>query len=158
MKIVQRVTLLITSAVLLFASVSPAGAAPSHAAMNRLTIAITTTSGSVWGKVTARYTWSHKNALKSCSQTKCTFQIPHGAMLHVKQTATNTATWPFKDWVVKTSRGTATKMGSSVSMKMNANATVTAVYILKQTQSSNSSSGSGSGGYYYPPISGHPSG
>jgi hypothetical protein len=130
MRTMQRASLFCASAVLLFATVSPAAAAPSRASMNHLTIAITTTGGTVWGKVTATYTSNHKTVHKTCAHQKCTYQVPHGVMVHFKQTPTNTTTWPFKDWLVKTSH-TATKMGAAVNVKMQGNLTVTAVYVFK---------------------------
>jgi hypothetical protein len=126
----KRVLLLCASVVLLFATVGPAAAAPSRVSMNHLTIAITTTGGTVWGKVTGTYTSNHKMVHKTCAHQKCTFQIPHGVMVHLKQTPTHPTTWPFKDWLVKTSK-TATKMGAAVNVAIMGSVTVTAVYVFK---------------------------
>jgi hypothetical protein len=128
MRIIPCCLLLLASSVLSVATVSPVAAAPSGASMNHLTIAITTTGSTVWGQVGARYTANHKTVHKTCSHQKCTYQIPHGVMVHFTQAPTNSTTWPFKDWLVKTSH-TTTKMGASVNVKMLGSVTVTAVYV-----------------------------
>jgi predicted lipoprotein with Yx(FWY)xxD motif len=104
----------------------------SRATMERLVIKITTTAGTVWGKVRVRYMYNHTRVHHVCSQQKCTFHVPYGVIVHLSQTPTDASTWPFKKWQIKElgmSTKSKTVTTSTTSLKMDANYVVTAVYV-----------------------------
>jgi hypothetical protein len=108
-------------------------ASPSRhalAVMDPVTIKITTTGTTVWGTVKAYYTVNGARVNKSCVKTKCTIKAPQGVALHLKQTPTNSSTWPFQDWKLTSGGNTKTVAGSSTSFKVKGKSTVTAVYVL----------------------------
>jgi hypothetical protein len=117
---------------------SPAGTSQRHAAvrMNAVTIAITTTSGNVWGSVTAKYTYQHHLVSRSCAAASCTTRIPQGVTVHFSQSAKDSSTWPFKSWQLTTNHKTRTVTSSAPAVKVNGPMSVTAVYVLSQAQSS----------------------
>ncbi|MGH2444161.1 MAG: COG4315 family predicted lipoprotein [Chloroflexota bacterium] len=95
-----------------------------------LSIKITTTGSTVWGTVRSKYTWKGKHVTKTCSAASCSLKVPHGVKVHFSQTATNSSTWPFKDWEIAAGRHHSTIGKASTSMKIKHNSTVTAVYVL----------------------------
>ena len=110
--------------------------APRHAPrMDAVTVSITATSGTVWGSVSARYTYRHHTTHRSCSAASCTLQVPQGVVLHLSQVAHDSATWPFKDWQVTAQRGTRTMMSSAIAVKVTRSMSVTAVYVVAQSSS-----------------------
>ena len=121
---------------------SPQATAHGHALrMSSVKIAITATGGTVWGTVSASYTYQRHTTRRSCSAASCTLRVPQGVTLRLSQAAKSTATWPFQDWQVTAHQRRQTVMGSSIAVKVTGNTSVTAVYVL-QSQSS-----SGNGGY-----------
>lgn len=141
MKLIQRRTLtgVISAAVLLTgAGLAPqaqlASAQSLHSRMDRLTLSITTTSGNIWGNATVSYSYRHKSIKRSCTAAQCRLQIPNGAKMRLTQVATNTATWPFKAWQIRSSKGTQTVTTSSIKVKMTGNLAITAVYVLSSSQ------------------------
>ncbi len=136
---------LIASAALLASGGSGALAAPSRAPhMDTVKVHITSTSGTVWGMVSASYTYRHATTRRSCAAASCTLHIPQGATAHLSQTATDTSTWPFQAWHVTVNGHTRTMTANSVKVKVTGKASITAVYVLSQSQSSG---GYSSGGY-----------
>jgi hypothetical protein len=117
---------------------SPARASHRHAAvrMNAVTIAITTTSGTVWGSVTAKYTYQHHLLSRSCAAASCTTRIPQGVTVHFSQTAKDSSTWPFKSWQLTANHKTRTVTSNAPAVKVNGPMIVSAVYVLSQAQSS----------------------
>ncbi|HZU12522.1 MAG TPA: hypothetical protein VFB58_06750 [Chloroflexota bacterium] len=118
----------------------PAGAAGSTV---KVTVKITTTGGTVWGKVRLSYTAHGMKAAKTCGKAKCSFSVPRGVQLKLKETPTNTQTWPFKGWVIKSGMGTKHVQAASVSWHATAAAVIQAVYTLPSSNTSGSGTGSG---------------
>lgn len=110
-------------------------------AMAPVTVSITMSSGTVWGKVTARYTFRGHAASRSCTAARCTLRVPQGAMLHLTQVARDSATWPFKNWQVNVNHRSRTMPAHSIAIAVQGSVSVTAVYVV-------AGSSSGSGGYY----------
>lgn len=136
---------LIASAALLATGSVGALAAPSSAPhMDTVKVNITSTSGTVWGKVNASYTYRHATTQRSCAAANCTLHIPQGVTAHLSQTATDTSTWPFQAWHVTVKGHTRTMTANSVKVKVTGKTSITAVYVLSQSQSSG---GYNSGGY-----------
>jgi hypothetical protein len=143
MKLIQgrSVTVLVSAAVLLIGAggvLAPppqlAAARSVHSKMDRLRVSITTTSGTVWGNVTASYSYRHKSIKRSCTATKCQLQIPNGAKMHLTQVPTDATTWPFKAWQIRSSKGTRTLTTRSIKVKMTGTLAITAVYVLSSSQ------------------------
>ena len=87
----------------------------------RLTVSITTTSGTTWGTVTATsggtsFTFGSANR---------TVSLPCGATANLKERPTDSNSWPFHDWQVGTERVT----GTSTSTVVNGADQVSAVYV-----------------------------
>jgi len=102
--------------------------------MDSLVVKVTSTNGTVWGKVVVDYKSGGKvKMLATCSKSKCTFHPPHMVKLILKETPKNNSTWPFKHW--KLANGhmkSATSMGSTLKFTISKGmATVWAVYTLK---------------------------
>lgn len=111
---------------------------PAHGSavhMDAVKISITMTGATVWGTVAAKYTSHGRTTQRACSAASCTFRVPQGVTLRLRQTATNSATWPFKDWQVTVHQRTQTKMGNSIAFKVTGSSAVTAVYVLAQSSS-----------------------
>lgn len=104
-------------------------ATPSHTQMRTVTIAVTTTSGTVWGRVKATYTVHGHTTTHTCSRAKCTIHVPQGVMLHLRQTPISSMTWPFKDWTVKMGQHTRTLKANTITVKITGSTRVTAVYV-----------------------------
>lgn len=98
----------------------------SKTTTDKLTISITDTGGTVWGKVALHYASSSA----TCSQATCTYQIPSGTKVQLAETPSSSSTWPFSKWTVMSPQGTTTKKGTSLQVTMQGNLTVTAVYVL----------------------------
>lgn len=99
----------------------------------RLVIRITTTGGTVWGKVMVHYYEHHKRFNRVCDRQLCRLNVPRGVVVHLAQTPTNAASWPFQTWRIKILRKgmkprTVTKQFPA--FKLTQNAVVTAVYVL----------------------------
>lgn len=135
------ISLLAAAALSAAAAAGPAAAAsprshsnaPARTTMSAVTISITQTGGTVWGKVTATYTYKHHRSSRSCGAASCTFHIPRGVTMHLSQVATNSSTWPFKDWTVITGHKTKTMMGQSATVKVTGALSITAVYVVSQS-------------------------
>jgi predicted lipoprotein with Yx(FWY)xxD motif len=97
-----------------------------------LTIRVTTTGSTVWGKVSVRYTVAGHRFRRACSSSACGFAVPSGATVHLTQTATNSATWPFKEWKVALvgSHRAQLLMSTTVALKLPEGGKITAVYVL----------------------------
>ncbi len=80
---------------------TPSGVPLAATPAERLAIRITTTGSTVWGRVTARYTYNQRQVLLTCSKRTCTWLVPHGVKVRLTQTPTSATTWPFKDWEIK---------------------------------------------------------
>ena len=99
----------------------------------RLTIGITTTGGTVWGKVLARYSFNQRQVVQVCSKRTCAFPVPHGVRVHLSQTPTDAMSWPFKNWEIKGIRTTASIRlvgNASTSFKMKGSYRVNVVYTI----------------------------
>jgi predicted lipoprotein with Yx(FWY)xxD motif len=99
----------------------------------RLTIGITTTGGTVWGKVVARYSYDQQQVVQVCSKRTCSFPVPHGVRVHLSQTPTDAMSWPFKNWELKGLRTTARTQvvtTASTSFKMKRSYRVNVVYTV----------------------------
>ena len=111
-------------------------AAPSHAAMgkDKLTVTITDTGGTVWGKVAVDYK-SHgmMKMAGACKKATCTYMIPHMVRIHLTETPVDKMTWPFAHWNVMGATGNKPmRMGSKLTFEMmDHHATVNAVYVAK---------------------------
>lgn len=113
------------------------------AALIPLTISITTTNGTVWGTVTARYNFRHHTTRLSCMTAICKFRVPHGVMLRLGQVTSDATTWPFKDWQVNADHHLKTMNAKSPTIKVTGSVSVTAVYVVAGAQlSSYGSAGS----------------
>jgi predicted lipoprotein with Yx(FWY)xxD motif len=98
-------------------------------AAEQLVVHITAAEGRVWGRVTARYGFEGRSFQLSCAQSTCRFLVPYGATVHLRQTAINAATRPFKGWQVRTTPGAVQRTyGTSASLQMMANYRVRATY------------------------------
>jgi hypothetical protein len=137
--LIASITLLFTAGIGSPAAASAAGARAPAPRMMAVTIHITSTSGTVWGTVAARYTYHKATTRRSCAAASCTLHIPKGVTAHLSQTATDSTTWPFQNWQVARNGHTSTMSGASIAVKVTGKLSVTAVYVL--------SSGSSSGGY-----------
>ena len=96
----------------------------------RLTVHITATAGTVWGKVVVRYAQGGNSISRTCSAASCRFAVPAGVVVHFTQAPTNASTWPFHGWKVKSAGHTRTVMKASPALTIRANSTVTAVYVV----------------------------
>ncbi len=105
----------------------------SATAVERLTIHITTTGNTVWGRVTARYSQGHHVVQQTCARASCLLHIPYGVKVHLVQNPTNAASWPFKRWLVRTVPGTMQAMAhqAATSLRMQASYAVRAVYAAR---------------------------
>jgi len=115
-------------------TVSTSQAAQRHSMMDSLVVKITKSSGIVWGKVTVDYTMGGKTSmLGSCKVAKCTFHPAHMAKLHLHESPTHPATWPFHSWKLANGHMAAsTSMGKTLNFEIeNGMATVWANYIFK---------------------------
>lgn len=126
---------------LLVMSIGTVSAAPAvsgrHAAarMDPVTITITNTGGTVWGSVTASYTYKHAKMTKTCTTATCALRIPQGVTARLSQTPTDSSTWPFQSWTINSKGHTSTKTSASVKLKVTGKIAVTAVYVLAQSSS-----------------------
>jgi plastocyanin len=124
-------------------SIGTVSAAPTvtgrHAAARMdpvtITITITSTSGTVWGSVTAAYTYKNAKTTKTCSTSSCALRIPQGVTARLSQTPTDSSTWPFQSWTVNSKGHTRTKTNASIKLKVTGKTTVSAVYVLAQSSS-----------------------
>jgi predicted lipoprotein with Yx(FWY)xxD motif len=99
-------------------------------AIERLVVRITATDGTVWGRVTARYSYAGRHTQLSCAQATCSFLVPYGVTVHLRQTAIDAATWPFKQWQIRAKAGATRRMQGSASLRMVTNYRVRAIYVL----------------------------
>jgi predicted lipoprotein with Yx(FWY)xxD motif len=102
----------------------PLAAAPAE----RLSVNITTTGGTVWGRVIVRYIFGGRLVGLSCVQASCSFIVPGGVKVHLRQLPTNTTTWPFREWLVRPSHRVVSK--GSLTLTMKRSLTVRAIYAL----------------------------
>jgi predicted lipoprotein with Yx(FWY)xxD motif len=96
----------------------------------RLTVHVTTTGGTVWGKVVVRYASGGRTVSQTCAAATCHLAVPVGAIVHFSQKPLNAATWPFHGWRIKNAGRTRTLSKSAPSIKIGGNSTVTAIYVL----------------------------
>jgi predicted lipoprotein with Yx(FWY)xxD motif len=96
----------------------------------RLTVRITATGSTVWGRVTVRYQTGGHTISRSCSAASCRFAVPAGAVVRLSQSPSNATTWPFHAWRIKAGGRTRTLMKSSPALTIRGNSTVTAVYVV----------------------------
>lgn len=118
------------------ATIGSSFAAPAHKAMgmDKLTVNITTTSGTVWGQVAVDYkAKGMMHMAGTCKKASCTYMVPHMVKLHLTETPVDKMTWPFAHWNVMGAMGNKTmRMGSKLTFEiMGHHATVTAVYVAK---------------------------
>jgi len=106
-----------------------AHAAPQRAAMSHLKLAITTTSGTVWGKVKVSYKAGGKTVKHTCSTASCSYAVAKGTKVSLHQTPTDSSTWPFSQW--KITAGGKSTSSSKPALKVTVSGTmkVTAVYV-----------------------------
>jgi len=97
----------------------------------RLTIKITTTGSTVWGRVTASYKAGHHRVHLTCARASCQFTVPQGLKVYAAQTAKNASTWPFKEWQIHPMNGKAkTVKAGSLAWKLTTSDVLTAVYVV----------------------------
>jgi hypothetical protein len=132
MQSIRRLSLpLLISAGLVLAFSAPgvhatgAGAAKTH----KLTVTITDT-GTLWGTVKVAYTAAGKSKTKTCAKTKCSWSLATGTKVTLTQTPTNSTTWPFKEWQVKTGSTKTNVTTSPLKLTMNAPYSVNALYVV----------------------------
>jgi|SRR5579872_4632027 len=139
--------LLLTSAAGAFAAASNSHA---NAGKDKLAVNITTTGSTVWGTVKASWKSGSKTTTKTCSHSKCSWNLPAGAKVKLTQTPLDSQTWPFKSWTVKQNGKTKTSSASSTKVKLSSpKVTVTALYVLagQQANTNNNDNGGYGGGY-----------
>jgi hypothetical protein len=126
----------LSSILLLFTllAAAPPSLAAQHlqAKTDRLSIAITTTGSTVWGKVTVKYTHAGHKTSAACTTAHCQFHVPQGTTVHLTQSQMDAATWPFSKWQLKSATKTINVTTSTATIHMTGPMTVTAVYVLKQ--------------------------
>lgn len=130
------VTALAAISLLAIAGLSSTFAAhPAMMKNDRITVKITTTNGTTWGKVSADWKVKGKEMMgKVCKKAECTYSIPHMTKITLIEKPTNAATWPFKDWsVAGSSHGhMMTMMSKKITFEaMGHTATAKAVYVVK---------------------------
>jgi predicted lipoprotein with Yx(FWY)xxD motif len=104
---------------------------PLSAALGaKLTVRITTTGSTVWGKVTVRYQNGGRTVTHTCASASCRFAVSAGITARFSQSPVNAATWPFHAWRMKAGTHTRTVMGAGASFSIRGNSTVTAVYVV----------------------------
>jgi hypothetical protein len=133
MKTIRGFAAIVACGLLLISAAPPTLAAPAE----HLTIHITATGGTVWGRVLVRY----NHVQRTCASASCTLTVPHGATVRLSQSATNAATWPFQQWTVQPTKAGMkpwNAKGSATTLKMKTSYAVTAVYVVAS-----------SGGYGY---------
>jgi predicted lipoprotein with Yx(FWY)xxD motif len=111
-------------------------------AVERLSIHITATGATVWGRVTARYALNGKLVQRTCARATCQFPVPLGARISFTQSPTNVSTWPFAEWKFRAVPGKASARivkRPAASLHINNVYRVTAVYVV-------ASAGGGYGG------------
>jgi len=99
----------------------------------RLAIHITTTGTTVWGRVTARFSYDRRQTQQVCASATCQLAIPAGVMVRLTQSPTNPTTRPFKTWRIS-SIGAQSKprtvATASASFRMKASYRVKAIYAV----------------------------
>jgi hypothetical protein len=82
--------------------------------------------------VSVRYTVADHRFRSACAASTCSFTVPAGITLHLTQTPTNSATWPFKEWKVTLagSHRAQLLMSNTVALKLERSGKITAVYVL----------------------------
>lgn len=98
---------------------------------NPLTLHISATGSTAWGKISGTYRFAGKTQHLACSSARCQFAVPQGATVRLSQTPVNASTWPFKGWTLKAARMGFTRrtLRSSVSFTMNGKYGITAKYV-----------------------------
>jgi len=125
-----RATALSTAALLTLLA-SPAVAAKPHTAMERLTVSITKTGSTVWGRVSVSYRSGGKKITKTCSAASCSYSVAKGTKVTLKETPHNAKTWPFSKWTVSGAGKMSSMKAANTSVTISGKATVTAVYVVK---------------------------
>jgi len=99
----------------------------------RLTVTITTASGTTWGTVTA----TTGGATFTFGQAIKTVNIPCGATVQLSERPTDSNNWPFHDWQVgpKTVTGTSTSTVVTGAVQVNADYSPTAASPASPTPS-----------------------
>jgi len=124
--------LLLSSLIGLSVPASVSAATHPAAKMDRLSLGITVTGSTVWGKVSVRYTYRHKTVQSSCVAGQCQLRIPQGTVAHFSQTAIDSSTWPFSKWQVRSGSKTTNVTKPALSVRVKGPMSVTAVYVLQQ--------------------------
>jgi len=132
-RLLQRPILAVLAASLSLTVAGTTRAAPVRVPRSAITIYITQTSGTVWGTVTAAYTFKQRAYHRSLTAAKSTLTVPNGVKLHLSQTPTNASSWPFKKWTVTHNHKTNVVMSSSTTVKVAGKMSITAVYVLSQS-------------------------
>jgi hypothetical protein len=104
----------------------------AKAKSDTVTIHITTTGTTVWGKVSASYTKAGNLVKKTCSGTSCTWKIANATKVKFSEKPTNSKTWPFKDWGYQKGSGSIkTSTKTSLTLTISGTYSINAVYIVK---------------------------
>lgn len=82
-----------------------------------LSVRVTTTGVTAWGKVTVSYTLAGSRMRQTCSSARCTLAVPAGVLLHLTESARSASTWRFKEWKIspraaQASRATMSNRGA----------------------------------------------
>lgn len=91
-----------------------------------LTVQITTSGTTVWGKVTAAY-GSTSQGLSTSSQT---LSVPCGTAVTLSEVPISSASWPFSGWTVATASGRTTSVQQPLRVTVSGATTVTANYVF----------------------------
>src|SRR5579884_254010 len=96
-------------------------------------ISITTTGGTTWGAVRFHYKFGGKTYRRACSKVSCAFAVPAGLAVHLRETPTDSTTWPFAGWTIKTAYTNQSQSSSKVKVltRSNDGRTITATYVVK---------------------------
>src|SRR5437868_579163 len=75
---------------------------PHKMMQDTITVKITKSNGTTWGKVFPE--WKNSNGKlvmgNVCKSASCTYTIPHMTRITLTQSPTHKTTWPFKHWTV----------------------------------------------------------
>jgi predicted lipoprotein with Yx(FWY)xxD motif len=108
-----------------------AAASVPLAATDKATVKVnvTTSEGTVWGRVTLSFRSHGRKIKKVCVKSACTFHVPLGVSAKLQESA-RSATWPFSGWEIQSASGSTTSSKSKISLSVTQNYVVTAEYVL----------------------------
>ncbi|MBV9279550.1 MAG: hypothetical protein JOZ41_05675, partial [Chloroflexi bacterium] len=111
--------------------IRPQGVPLAATAVERLAVHITATGTAVRGRVSVRYVYLGRQVERACGSAGCQFFIPYGVTVHLTQRPTDAASWPFKQWRIRSIGTGSTARATSraiPAIRMTDSYRVTAVY------------------------------